>query len=308
MGEMVNCATVFKHKFVFRNANMFLLSILIKKKTFCLISESSWAKKEGGYKQKGKQSVSPQLKLSAVNKGLQSAVGQPQTALFISSLINSSPLFFSFWPKHIFSFGSELFHYDTTKPVVLPSGEGASPVEKRGRRRSCGFGFGSRRISAAFDPSFPMTSTKEWARAALRIVLCYCSPKTPDQHLGSIGVELFYSRCTPGWFLYSAAMLCWVITLELGRDVSRSTSLQMTADSWVMTDLETIMTDNCLIRTGIYHENNYSDEARAHFSLGSPLFWPSPSCWSSAPSALPWVTHSGLFIFMAGVVWCTTRI
>lgn len=93
MGEMVNCATVFKHKFVFRNANMFLLSIL-NKKTFCLISESSWAKKEDGYKQKGKQSVSPQLKLSAVNKGLQSAVGQPQTVLFISSLINSSPLFF----------------------------------------------------------------------------------------------------------------------------------------------------------------------------------------------------------------------
>lgn len=31
MGEMVNCATVFKHRFVFRNANMFLLSILNKK-------------------------------------------------------------------------------------------------------------------------------------------------------------------------------------------------------------------------------------------------------------------------------------
>lgn len=144
MGEMVNCATASKHKFVFGNANIFLLNILNKKTTlsFCLISELSWAKKEGGCKQKKRQSVSPQLKLSAMNKSSQSAVGQPHTALFISSLINSSPLFFShFWPKHFFSFGSELFHYETTSPVVLPSGEGTSPVEKRGWRRSCGSGY-----------------------------------------------------------------------------------------------------------------------------------------------------------------------
>lgn len=167
---------------------------------------------------------------------------------------------------------------------------------------------GSRPISAAFDPSFPMMSTKEWAKAVLRIGLCCCSPKTPEQHLGSTGMELFYPHFTPGWFLYSAAMLCWVISLELGRDISRSTSLQMTADALVMTDLETIMTDNRLIRTGIFHKTNYINEARGHFSLGSPLFRPSPSCWSSAPSALPWVTHAGLFILVAGVVWCTTRI
>ena len=81
----------------------------------------------------------------------------------------------------------------------------------------------------------------------------------------------------PQGYLYSVAMLCWAISLELGRNISRSTSMQVTADSLVMTDLEAIMTGNCLIRTGIFHENNYIDEAQGHFSLESPAFQPSLS-------------------------------
>lgn len=55
MGEMVNCATVFKHKFVFRNANMFLLSILIKKKPSVLFRNRPELKKKVVISRKGNE-------------------------------------------------------------------------------------------------------------------------------------------------------------------------------------------------------------------------------------------------------------
>lgn len=279
--------------------------------TFCLISELSRVKKEDGYKQKGKQSVSPQLKLCAVNKGSQSAIGRPQTNWSVYLILDKflASIFSHFDPNA--SFPLEV-NYFTTKPPT-PLFCWVEKAHLQWKRQDGGeavaLATGSRCIPAAFDPSFPMTSTKEWARAVLRIELCYCSPRHRSSIWGAPAAgELFYPWYTPGLFLYSAAMLCWVISLELDRDISRSTSLQMTADSLVMTDLETIMTGNCLIRTGIFHEDNYIIEARGHVSLGSPLFWPSPSCWLSAPSALPSVTHSGLFILVAGIIQCTTKI
>lgn len=111
---------------------------------------------------------------------------------------------------------------------------------------------------------------------------------------GKPGPSCDTPQCTPGLFLCPAAMLHGAGSLELGRDISMSTSVPVTADSSVMTPLETIMTDNCLMRSGLFRKKNNSiDEARGHFGFESLLFQPSPSWWLTALTALPWPPGSG---------------
>lgn len=82
-----------------------------------------------GYKPKMKE-ASPQLKLDFfICK--QIAVGQLQISCFVylipDKFLNS---FFLVWPKHTFSFENELFHYENTTPIALPSAGGTSPVKR----------------------------------------------------------------------------------------------------------------------------------------------------------------------------------
>lgn len=71
---------------------------------------------------------------------------------------------------------------------------------------------------------------------------------------GKPGPSCDTPQCTPGLFLCPAAMLRGAGSLELGRDISMSTPVPVTADSSVMTPLQTIMTDNCLMRSGLFHK------------------------------------------------------